>query len=157
MPIKHRIRNSTSHVEKQGAFIKGKAPHREHNAHKVQRKWPYFRAALIWVSSLGVLFLALATIGFGAWQKEKTPILIGIALVFLWLLLKLLFFLASKATTCPLCRANHFTNSKSSKHKNAYKIFPLTYATTAVITAVFRRCVRCMHCGVTFDLNKKYR
>ena len=157
MPVKHRIRHSATRDEQQKGLIKGKTPHRGHNAHKVMRKWPYYRAALIWFMAIGLLFLAIVTFIFGAWKIDKTAIFMGIAMFGAWVFLKLMFFFASKATTCPLCRANHFANSKSSKHKNAFKVFPLSYASTAVFTAMFNRCIRCMHCGVTFDLNKKYR
>lgn len=154
MPVKQRIRSSAAPAEKQRGLIQGKAPHREHNAHKVMRKWPYFRASLIWLVALVLLFLSIATVGFGIIEKNRLAIFAGIGLFLGWVFMKLMFFFASKATTCPLCRANHFANSKSSKHKKAYKIFLLSYASTAVFTAVLRRCVRCMHCGVTFDLNK---
>ncbi len=157
MPVKHRIRNSSAPAERQSGIIQGKAPHRLDNAHKVTRKWPYYRGALIWVSAMFLLFLALSTFIFGALEKDKNIIFLGITIFFVWIFMKLMFFFASKATTCPLCRANHYANSRSSKHKKAFKFFPFSYASTAVITAVFIRCVRCMHCGVTFDLTKKYR
>lgn len=157
MPVKHRIRNSATSPEKQSGLIRGKAPHREHNAHKVLRKWPYYRAALIWFAAIGVLFLAVATFGYGIWEKDKNIIFLGIGLFAFWVFLKLMYFFACKATTCPLCRAYHLQNGRSSKHKKAYKIFPLSYSSTAILTTVFNRCVRCMHCGVTFDLTKKYR
>ncbi|MGJ8657368.1 MAG: hypothetical protein ACSHX6_13045 [Akkermansiaceae bacterium] len=157
MPIKHRIRNSAAPLEKQRGLVKGKAPHREHNAHKVLRKWPYYRGALIWMVTVALLFLSLVTFGFGVLEKDRNAIFAGIALFGAWLFMKLMYFFASKTTTCPLCRANHFANSKSSKHKKAFKVFPLSYASTSVMTAVLQRCVRCMHCGVTFDLTKKHR
>ncbi len=157
MPVKHRIRNSVTREQKQRGLIQGKAPHREHNAHKVLRKWPYYRGVLIWISALALLFLSVAVFSFGVWQKDKQAIYAGIALFGAWVFMKLMFFFASKATTCPLCRANHFANSRSSKHKKAFKVFPFSYSSTAVITAALKRCVRCMHCGVTFDLTKKYR
>jgi len=157
MPVKHRIRNSATPSERKKGLVKGKAPHREHNAHKVLHKWPYYRAALIWVSALGLLFLAAIVFSFGILQKDVVAIFAGIVIFIIWVFMKLLFFFASKATTCPLCRANHFANSKSNKHKNAYKIFPLSYSSTAVVTASLNRCIRCMHCGVSFDLTKKHR
>ncbi len=104
-----------------------------------------------------VAILMVAIFGFGIWQKDRIAIFAGIAIFCVWIFMKLLFFFASKATKCPLCRANHFVSGKSVKHKKAYKIFPLSFSSTAVITAVLIRCVRCMHCGVTFDLDKKHR
>ncbi len=157
MPVKYRIRNSANRSEKQSGLIQGKIPHREHNAHKVLRKWPYCRAVLLWFSAMGVILLALATIGYGIYEKQQQFISIGIGLFIFWLFLKLMYFLACKATTCPLCRAPHLQNGKSNKHKKAYKIFPFSYSSTAILTTLFNRCVRCMHCGVTFDLTKKYR
>jgi len=157
MPVKHRIRNSASREKRPSGLVQGKKPHRGSNAHKVMSKWPYYRAVLIWFAALALLFLAIATFGFGAWKKDKQAIFAAIALFGLWIFMKLMFFFASKATTCPLCRAKHYANSKSNKHKNAFKVFPLSYSSTAVITTVLARCIRCMHCGVTFDITKKYR
>jgi len=157
MPVKHRIRNSAAPTSRQGGLIQGKAPHRLDNAHKVTRKWPYYRGALIWGAAIILLFLAIATFVFGVLEKDRNMIFFGIAIFLGWVFMKLMFFFASKATTCPLCRANHYANSRSSKHTKAFKFLPFSFASTAVITAVLKRCVRCMHCGVTFDLTKKYR
>lgn len=157
MPVKHRIRHSAKSVDHQGGLIRGKRPHRKENAHKVLRKWPYYRAILLWFICLLVLLLSLGVIGYGVHLKTTKFIFIGLSGMGLWLFLKVLYLLACKATTCPLCRAYHLVNGKSNKHKNAYKIFPFSYATTAVFTAALSMCIRCMHCGVTFDLNKKHR
>lgn len=157
MPVKQRIRHSAKPVESKAGLIKGKRPHREHNAHKVTRKWPYFRAMILWFACLFILLGTILVIAYGIYSKEKQFIIIGVAGGILWLFSKLLYFLACKATTCPLCRACHLVDGKSNKHKKAYKIFPFSYATTAIFTAVLTMCIRCMHCGVTFDLNKKYR
>jgi len=157
MPVKHRIRHSAKPVERRGGLIKGKRPHREQNAHKVLRKWPYYRAMLLWFGCLFVLIGSLSIIGYGVHLKQPRIIYIGLGCMLLWLLLKVCYLLACKTTTCPLCRASHLVNGKSNKHMKAYKIFPFSYATTAVFTAVLSMCIRCMHCGVTFDLNKKHR
>ncbi|MFT5906252.1 MAG: hypothetical protein ACI9E1_001859 [Cryomorphaceae bacterium] len=154
MPEKRRIRSSANNTKRQKGLVQGKAPHRGQNAHKVFYKWAYYRAALIWLSALGLLFLAVATCGFGIWQKDGTAIFAGIAI---FVICVFMFLFASKATKCPLCRTNHFVNGKSIKHKKAYKIFPLSYSSTAVVIVALNRCIRCMHCGVTFDLTKKSR
>ena len=157
MPLKHRIHLPAKPMERKGGLVKGKKPHREQNAHKVLRKWPYYRAMLIWFVCLIILLLSLAVIGYGVHLKETKIIFIGLGGLGIWLILKVVYLLACKATTCPLCRACHLVNGKSNKHKKAYKIFPFSYATTAVFTAALSMCIRCMHCGVTFDLNKKHR
>ena len=157
MPLKRRIRNAAAREVKPRGFIQGKAPHREHNAHKVLRKWPYFRAALLWIVAMAILFLTAATFSYGILEKQKEFIYLGIAMFGFWVFIRLMYFFACTATTCPLCHASHFTDGKSSKHRKAFKVFPLSYSSTALCTAILVRCVRCMHCGVTFDLNKKYR
>ena len=154
MPEKRRIRSSAATTKRRKGLVQGRAPHREQNAHKVLAKWPYYRAALIRLSALGLLFMAIAIFGFGIWQKDRAAIFTGIATSVICIFM---FVFASKATKCPLCRVNHFVNGKSVKHQKAYKIFPLTYSSTAVVTVALNRCLRCMHCGVSFDLTKKHR
>ncbi len=159
MPVKHRIRHqsSRSRSSSQGGLIVGKKPHRMHNAHKVNAKWPYIRAAFLWFTCIAVMLLALTTLGYGIIEKQMKIIYLGIALIGLWLVFKTLCYFACKSVTCPLCRSSHLVTGKSSKHKKAYKVFPFSYASTAIITGFFLSCIRCMHCGVTFDLNKKNR
>jgi hypothetical protein len=155
MRVKLKTRSSTTPVKRKKSFVNGKAPHRGRNAHRAGRKWLYYRAALMWLLALVLLVLMITAFGFGVWRKDGVMISAGIAMFVIWIIVKLMFFFASKVTTCPLCRANHFGNSKSIKHKDAYNVFPLSYSSTAVVTAILLRCIRCMHCGVTFDLIKK--
>ncbi len=159
MPIKNKIRtHKMQHpAPRRGGLIQGQSPHRRRNAHSVIRKWPYVRASLVWLMAMVLVLLALGIFGYGVWLKLPKVIYLAIALLVFWLFMRLMFLFAAKATRCPLCRANHMSNTQSNKHKNAYKIFPFSYASTAVLTAIFKRCIRCMHCGVTFDLNKKQR
>ena len=88
-------------------------------------------------------------------MNQKDFVMYGLAAGALFLLFEISFVLASKATPCPLCRANHLAGSRSSKHKDGYKILFFTYGTSAVLTSFFLGCVRCMHCGVTFSLSQK--
>ncbi len=157
MPVKHRIRHSAKPISKRNGLMRGKRPHRKQNAHKVLRKLPYFRAILLWFTCVTILLLSIVVIGYGVYLKETKIIYLGLGGLGFWMLFKIAYLLACKVTTCPLCRAYHLVNGKSNKHIKAYKIFPFSYATTAVFTAALLRCVRCMHCGVTFDLNKKHR
>jgi len=73
----------------------------------------------------------------------------------MFLFFKLCFMVASKATPCPLCRGNHLARTRSRKHKDAYKLMLFSYSSTAALTAFFKGSVRCMHCGVTFALNRR--
>ena len=158
MPVKHRIRHAaTRRQTSTGGIVSGKRPHRKHNAHRVNRKWPYIRTALLWFTCVAISIVALSTVGFGIYEKNMKIIFLGLILAAFWMILRLLCFFSGKGVTCPLCRASQLVNSKSNKHKKAYKVFPLSYASTAIVTAFFTACVRCMHCGVTFDLNKKHR
>jgi hypothetical protein len=145
MRVKLKTRSSTTPVKRKKSFVNGKAPHRGRNAHRAGRKWLYYRAALMWLLALVLLVLMITAFGFGVWRKDGVMISAGIAMFVIWIIVKLMFFFASKVTTCPLCRANHFGNN----------VFPLSYSSTAVVTAILLRCIRCMHCGVTFDLIKK--
>jgi len=157
MPVKHRIRHSAKPVGQQGGLIQGKRPHRLQNAHKVLLKWPYFRSILLWISCSILLFLSLSVIVYGVYLMQTKIIYLGLAGIAFWLMFKTFFYLSCKGTICPLCRASHLICGKSSKHAKAYKVFPFSYVSTAIFTAALTMCVRCMHCGVTFDLNKKHR
>jgi len=158
MPIKHRIRSTSKRqkIEKQGV-MKGKKPHRLRNAHSVLATFPYIKAILLWMLSVVVFWAAIGLFGYGIYKESTKIIVIGLAVFGFWLVLKLGLHLACKATTCPLCRAYHYVGGRSSKHIKAYRIWPFSYSTTAILTSIFRRCVRCMHCGVTFDITKRNR
>jgi len=133
-----------------------KAPHRGPSAHKVIRQWPYYRAALLWLAAWVTLVAAIASFVYGFWLKNNTFIYLSMGIMGSWFFLRLMYYFSAKATKCPLCRACQLVNTQAIKHKNAYKIFPFSYGSTAVLTALFKRCVRCMHCGVSFDLTKKH-
>ena len=103
------------------------------------------------------MLVAVGAIAYGVKMENKDLVLYGIISVALFLFFKLCFILASKATPCPLCRANHLARTCSNKHKDAYKLLLFSYNSTAVLTAFFKGSVRCMHCGVTFALYKRQK
>lgn len=148
------VSSSDRHI---GLISSGRAPHGGSNAHFVRRTWPYTRAFLYWLLANVALLGGLGVIGYGLFIDEKQWVIYGVAGAFAGLLNRLFFMLASKATPCPLCRSNHLANSHSSKHKDAYKLFPFSFGGSAVMTAFFRRCVRCMHCGVSFKIKTRKR
>jgi len=155
MPVKHRVRHSPKPVKQSGFLVKGKRPHRKQNAHKVLRKWPYYRSFFLLLCCFFIAAMSLLVVGYGVYQKNTKIIYMGLCGAGLWFIFRIALYLSSKAVSCPLCRACQLVSSKSNKHKNAFKIFPFSYATVSIITGALMRCVRCMHCGVTFDLNKK--
>jgi len=102
-----------------------------------------------------MILLAIISVAYGVKMNQKDFVMYGLLGAGAFLFFKVCFILSSKGTPCPLCRANHLASSRSSKHKDAYKILFLSYSSTAAVTAFFRGCVRCMHCGVTFSLSRK--
>lgn len=155
--MKHKHSNVSVSDKQTGFFSRGRVPHSHSNAHSVTSVWPYTRACIYWLLAHSFMCASLGSIGYGIWKDEKNFMIYGVVGVVLCLLLKLCLYLACKATPCPLCRANHLANSRSNKHKDAYKIFLLSYGASAVVTALFIGCVRCMHCGVSFTLKRSHK
>lgn len=158
MPIRKKVRHTPRASREQSGLIRGRAPHRKGNAHKVYKTWPYFRSALLLLLSHLVLIAAVARCAQGFMYQDHKIIIQGIIGVGIWLLVfRLAYYLSARATRCPLCRASHFIQGKSKMHPDAYRILPFSYTTTALITAVTRLSVRCMHCGTSFNIIKRAR
>ncbi len=157
MILKNNRRAESEAYRNTGVFSSGSRPHKGSSAHFVRHTWPYTRACLYWLLSIFLMFGGLGAVAYGLFKDEKEWMAYGVAAAAACLVVKLCFILASKATPCPLCRSNHLANSHSSKHKNAYKVFLFSYGGSAVMTTFFRRCVRCMHCGVTFKIKMRKR
>lgn len=158
MPIQQRIRTTSKrHSSSKRGFVIGKKPHRKSNAHSVRSRYPYVKAVLIWLLSIVVFVSAIGTLGYGFYEKDSKIMVLGVGLFGGWLFTKLVYYLACKNITCPLCRGRHLIEGRSSKHTHAYKGWPFSYATTTILCVIFVRSIRCMHCGVTFDLTRKYK
>jgi hypothetical protein len=66
----------------------------------------------------------------------------------------LVAFLKRRGTRCPLCKGTPFLDSGALTHRRAFRLFPLNYGTTAILSCIFFQRFRCMYCGNRYDLLK---
>ncbi|MCX6857656.1 MAG: hypothetical protein NTV80_22450 [Verrucomicrobia bacterium] len=66
-------------------------------------------------------------------------------------------FVLSKTLTCPLCHGTVMHEKRCHKHANAFRIWPLSYRASAVISILFTAGFRCMYCGTPWKLQRTSR
>jgi hypothetical protein len=66
-------------------------------------------------------------------------------------------FVLSKTLTCPLCHGTVMHEKRCRKHANAFRIWPLSYRASAVISILFTASFRCMYCGTPWRLQRTSR
>lgn len=112
-------------------------------------------AALVFYLSIIALLTAAATFFFVPAELKKTAadILVGCMVVLSgsWLA----SYVKRRKALCPLCKCTPFLDNLAHKHEHAYRIKPLNYGTTAILTTILFQRWRCMYCGTPFDLLKK--
>jgi uncharacterized membrane protein (DUF485 family) len=105
---------------------------------------------------LGIIALITSAVAFffvsAEFKKISAEILIaclGISLV-TWLI----SYVKRRGALCPFCKSTPFADNLARKHEKAFRLRPLNYGTTAILTALFLQRWRCMYCGISFDLRK---
>lgn len=66
------------------------------------------------------------------------------------------FFLAS-SLTCPLCHGTLMHERRCRKHEKAFRLKPLSYRASAVISLLTTTTFRCMYCGTAYRLRRSSR
>lgn len=97
----------------------------------------------------GVVALAMTQNRFWGW-----PALGGLAV---FAVARFLAFLLSEALTCPLCHGTVMRERSCRKHDDAFRLRPLSYRASAVLSVLTRGTFRCMYCGTLWRLGRKRR
>lgn len=124
-------------------------------ARSLAHKRPFVVAMLL--SCLQYLaMLAAATLAFILFQSRSGSVLYGFIAAVLTVMLSWLFaFLQRRGARCPLCKGTPLLDTAASKHRDARRIKPLNYGTSALVGMITSHRFRCMYCGTLFDLLKK--
>jgi uncharacterized membrane protein (DUF485 family) len=118
-------------------------------------KRPFLAAAFLalvhYLSLIAAITLALII------TKVQDPrVVTGLFIAIGAIVLSWLFGYFHRASAkCPLCKGTPLLDSVAVKHRNAYRIPPLNYGTTAQISLLMSHRFRCMYCGTGFDILRK--
>ena len=63
-------------------------------------------------------------------------------------------FALAAALNCPLCHGTVMNEKRCRKHDNAFRLWPLTYRASAVISLLFTGTFRRMYCGTQWRLKR---
>lgn len=66
-------------------------------------------------------------------------------------------FIIGDALTCPLCHGTVMRERRCHKHADAFRIWPLSHRTSAVISLLTTLGFRCMYCGTAYRLGRRGR
>ncbi len=66
-------------------------------------------------------------------------------------------FALAAALNCPLCHGTVMNEKRCRKHDNAFRLWPLSYRASAVISLLFTGTFRCMYCGTQWRLKRTSR
>jgi hypothetical protein len=86
-----------------------------------------------------------------AWGWPALGCLAGFALA------RALVFVLADALTCPLCHGTVMKERRCRKHDDAFRLWPLSYRASAVLSVLGRGMFRCMYCGTLWRLGRKRR
>lgn len=118
-------------------------------------KRPYIEASILallhYLSLIAVITLAIILARVGDSEAKIGFVVAVIVFALTWLF----GFFRRSTAKCPLCKGTPLLDNAASKHKNAHRLQPLNYGTTAQLSLLFSHRFRCMYCGTGFDLTRK--
>ncbi len=66
-------------------------------------------------------------------------------------------FVLASALNCPLCHGTVMHEKRCHKHADAFRLRPLSYRASAVLSLLFTGCFHCMYCGTLWRLRRTSR
>jgi predicted RNA-binding Zn-ribbon protein involved in translation (DUF1610 family) len=66
-------------------------------------------------------------------------------------------FMLASALNCPLCHGTVMHEKRCRKHDDAFRLWPLSYRASAVLSLLFTASFRCMYCGTAWRLRRTTR
>ena len=112
-------------------------------------------ATLVFYLSIIALITAAVAFFFVPPELKKTAADILVRCLVVFSAAWLISYMKRRRALCPLCKSTPFLDNLAHKHEHAYRIRPLNYGTTAILTTILFQRWRCMYCGTPFDLLKK--
>lgn len=110
-----------------------------------------FFALLHYLCIIGFLTCAVILVINPTPTSVRPMVIAMIACVVSWLF----SFVRRRSVRCPLCKGTPLYDSGAVKHAKAYRLPPLNYGNTAVLSILFLGRFRCMYCSTPYDVLKK--
>jgi hypothetical protein len=82
---------------------------------------------------------------------------LGLAGLGIFVLARFSVFMLSSALNCPLCHGPVMHERRCRKHEHAFRLWPLSYRASAVVSLIFTAGFRCMYCGTAWRLRRTSR
>ncbi|MEM1083207.1 MAG: hypothetical protein AAGI48_03725 [Verrucomicrobiota bacterium] len=110
-----------------------------------------FFALIHYLALISTITLGYILIQAEGW-KLSTGFIISVSVLALsWLI----GYFKRRSARCPLCKGTPLLDTAASKHRKSYRLAPLNYGTTALLSLMLSHRFRCMYCGTGFDLLRK--
>jgi hypothetical protein len=74
-----------------------------------------------------------------------------------FVLARIAVFVLASALSCPLCHGTVMHEKRCRKHEDAFRLGPLSYRASAVLSLLFTGSFRCMYCGTLWRLRRTSR
>ncbi len=124
-------------------------------ARSLPHRGPYvgamFLAVLHWLSIVATVTLGYIVFRIGNPSANRWFLVAAVLVVVTWIA----GFLRRRSIKCPLCKGTPLLDSAAVHHRDASRIPPLNFGTSALVRLVTTQRFRCMYCGSLFDLLKK--
>jgi hypothetical protein len=79
---------------------------------------------------------------------------LALAGLFLFAFGRVLSFILSRHLNCTLCHGPVLHEKRCHKHPDAYRVAPLSYRSSTVVSMLSKGVFRCMYCGTPYRLKK---
>jgi hypothetical protein len=130
---------------------------RERRVRHFPRSWRLFIIAVLMLAAfVGALVFLVGLTGLLMTQDRYWGwlALCGLAWV---ALTRGIVFIFGDGLNCPLCHGAVMREQPCHKHAHAFRIWPLSHRTSAVISLLTTLSFRCMYCGTAYRLGKRSR
>ncbi len=111
-------------------------------------------AVLMFAAFLGFLAFVVGVIGMAATQARVwgVPALAGLGT---FAFSRGVVFLLADSLNCPLCHGAVMKERRCRKHQDAFRLWPLSYRASAVLSLLVTFGFRCMYCGTSYRLGRR--
>lgn len=134
--------------------LPSQAPRERRKRHFPRSMKLFCVAFLMFTAFLGFLAFVAGVTGMAATQARTWGVL-ALAGLGTFAFSRVVVFLLADSLNCPLCHGAVMKERRCRKHDDAFRIWPLSYRASAVISLLITFGFRCMYCGTSYRLGRR--
>lgn len=120
----------------------------------VPYRGPFVLAGILGLINFCGAVAILTTLVLYLTAPSQTGMKMLVGTVVFFFIASIASFLKRRNVLCPLCKGTPLVNSRARAHPKAFRVFPLDYGTSSMLSLLFTQTFRCLYCGAKFDLLK---